>query len=458
MQAGFQQRARRLNPLAIFIFVVISGGLLSCQQPTAPRDKVPWLVAQAAEHQRKTHGPMPSEMDLQTLVLMLADEYMSQTNESNYRVIRPLADTTQKRFLAQAWLANSTASVMSIAVSPDPSLALLDLLVFVRLQRITFESHWMPNVWDGKGQAMLKILRRLENETWEQSATFLDPQMRQTLNQLIDQWIADHPERFSIEYVRFDQFLNEEEATQQQRRQAAGLLAQVQDASVAIDDARLLGERMLWFAGRFPMLASQRAVLSGFRLIDQPEIHQALTGFDQLGQDVTGLQQQIAALSQQIRSERQAALKQADQILTQQRQAILKDLETTGPQLRQTLEAADQTAKTAQTLVIESQKLTASMQALTDSFNRQGIEPGQINLTEVQQTLKDATATLTQLNTALTQAQTLLESPQWQDHHTMLDRFATETADAIFIRGLILVVALIVGLALLRLIPVRRKS
>jgi len=75
---------------------------------------------------------------------------------------------------------------------------------------------------------------------------------------------------FIVALVRFNEFADERKISSLSLRgKARGLLQEVSAAGAAVDDARLLGERLLWFAGRYPFLLGEQTELTAYRLIDQ---------------------------------------------------------------------------------------------------------------------------------------------------------------------------------------------
>jgi len=77
------------------------------------------------------------------------------------------------------------------------------------------------------------------------------------------------------------------------RGKARGLLQEVSEAGAAVDDVRLLGERLLWFAGRYPFLLGEQTELTAYRLIDQPE-------GAQLVEAIKSIQQRSEAFTKRI--------------------------------------------------------------------------------------------------------------------------------------------------------------
>lgn len=480
-------RTGRIQRIVVRIVMIAALSLLlfACQNGQEP-GLLPWLQPMTAVNDKQggeASGQAnfkPTELQLQTLVLTMADDYIGTTIESTYRNLRPLAKDADQRFIVQTWIASTTGAVITIAAGPDPSISLLDLLVMVRLQRLTFEQRWMPELWGEDGQPMLDDMIHLEREMWLMTDGYLSDAMRQRLKALIDQWLKENPDRYTVSLVRFDQFLDSETASRSQRERAQGLLREVEQATVAIDDARLFGERLLWFAGRMPIYLSQQAALSAFRLMKQPEIQDTFKALANLQQVVLDLQKQIDQVPDMLATERIAALNQINELITQQRQAIrgdvtdvlnqqrtalVKDFNGLTEQARQTFATAETTAKTTrllvedtQQLVIETQKLTASLQTLTTSLglgesSPHAAEGEPVTLNDVRSTIREATEAIAQLNSAVSEARQLVDSPNLQKNYKLIDRLGDEVINEAFWRLLILIGVFFAGLIALRYLP-----
>jgi hypothetical protein len=152
------------------------------------------------------------------------------------------------------------SSSLSIALGPVPESNLLDMVVFVVLCRETFEDYWIPNVYGQKGLPILGALRGKQAEIEHVASLVLTPDQVQLLEGLIERWRQAHPGQFAVEGVRLTEIAEETGAQKSSTRaQAGGLLAAVERATIATDEAVLLGERSLYYAQRLPALIRMQA-------------------------------------------------------------------------------------------------------------------------------------------------------------------------------------------------------
>lgn len=77
--------------------------------------------------------------------------------------------------------------------------------------------------------------------------------------------------------MRFNDFVDERRISSAALRgKAQGLMEEVSEASATVEDVRTLGERPLWYAGRYPYLLGEQTELTAYRIFDQPEILQLI--------------------------------------------------------------------------------------------------------------------------------------------------------------------------------------
>ncbi len=283
-------------------------------------------------------GPGINPLELQALVMGMADDYSSDMAEIVYLMLKPSARTPEERVLAQSYIRNSFGASTDIAAGQNPEVGFLDLLVLISLQRASFERHWMPEVWgEARGRPALERLKKLEADMWHRSAFLLNEQQRGMLRHLIDEWLANNPDRFVVELVRFDQFDDARYIINPEKRAAArGLLKEVGEAVNAIDDAMLLAERALWYSGRLSFILGQQAELTTYRILSDPQIEETLTAisgyyevFDrgvkavELFPELWRVQQ--LKLEDAVTAEREAAIDHFFQRLHDERKLVIRD-------------------------------------------------------------------------------------------------------------------------------------
>jgi hypothetical protein len=262
-------------------------------------------------------------LELQSLVMGMADDYGSEIAEIVYLLLKPVATSQGELALAQSYVRNSFGAAAEIAAGPNPEVALLDLLVLVSLQRATFERYWIPEVWgEERGGPSLARLRKVEARLWGRSDVLLSVEQRATLRNLVEAWLRDNPDRLVVELIRFQDFGDERYISRLNDRAAAsGLLREVGEAVSAIDDVRLYGERALWYSGRLIYILGEQMELTAYRIFANPRIETALADIDAFRESFRRAVDNFEALPELLRTqeaeflmvfgaEREAAIKQ----------------------------------------------------------------------------------------------------------------------------------------------------
>jgi hypothetical protein len=445
----------------------------------------------------------------QSLVMEMADEYVAALGEAVYLDLRgqsplsgtPRRESPQARVLSQSFLRNGVGAAIDIAAGPNPSVAILDLLVLASLQRWAFRAHWMPEGISDAGDAVYDRLGRAEDELWRTASRRLSQDQLATVRRLIGEWIADHPDRTVVSLVRFADFADERMAARTaSRREAGGLLREVSAATGAIDDARLLGERALWFASRYPYVLGEQTELTAYRLAAQPEVQESMrameairgaaesagTRLDALGQELrteldaivariatereTTIRQAQVALAETVEqaldiaaarlaSERETALAEFFRGVAVERDGLLEAIDRRQGDLQGSLADVRTTIAAAGELAEELTRTAASVDRIVARFDPEARPRGQaLQLEELRALAVEAATAADRLSDLLERTDTLLASPDTQDRLAALVAPADGLVDRIFWRALALVGLLLVGLALLRLIPSRRAA
>lgn len=284
------------------------------------------------------------------------------------------------------------------------------------------------------------------------------------------------------------------------RGEAQGLLQEVGEASAAVDDARLLGERLLWFAGRYPYLLGEQTELTAYRLIDQPEgaqLMEAIKSARQLSQAFTerigkiqsDLEAQQAIFFSRVSAERTAAIAQLQAALettvkesldreteilkTQRTEAInqLFDrlakertlfLDDLGSRQNEFLKLMTELSETISVSGALARDLTKTVNAIDKVVSRFDTDPEEerepLRMTDVRDAAIETGRAADRVTILLERAIEMLGSKSWDQKISSLINPADALFNKVLWRGVILICLLIVGLGLLRLVPQRVKD
>lgn len=122
-----------MHPLRnLLLLLTVVAGTPSCATPPDSPPVDPLASAGNAE------APPPgerrlSQLEIQALVMGMADEYGAALGEALYLLVRSDDVTPKGRWLVQSFLRNGMGAAIDIAAGSNPSVALLDLMVLVSL-------------------------------------------------------------------------------------------------------------------------------------------------------------------------------------------------------------------------------------------------------------------------------------------------------------------------------------
>jgi hypothetical protein len=437
-------------------------------------------------------------MKKQALVMSMADDYIASLGEAVYLLIRSGTLDRKGRWLAQSFLRNGVGASLDIAVGPNPPVSLLDLLVLTSLQAWSFEVHWIPAGIGHAGNAALARLKRAEADAWTTAKKVLSEDQLRTLRELIRVWISENADRTVVALIRFNDFADERRISSASLRgEARGLLQEVSEVGAAVEDVRLLGERLLWFAGRYPYLLGEQAELTAYRLIDQPEVSQfteAVTSVQRLSDALSArlgtirddLKEQQTVLFSKLSAERTAAIDQLQSALeataksaldsaaksintqrdeairqlfdriAQERSRFLDDISSRQNELRGFMTDLRQTIAVSRTLANELTGTGNAIDRVLSRFNddpRSGREP--LRMTDIRDAAIETGNAANRVTHLIERAVELIESKSWNQVISAASNPADEIIDRAFWRGVILICLLVAGLGLLRFVPQR---
>ena len=367
---------------------------------------------------------------LQSTVMSMSDDWNIALGESMLALQSAPDIGMQTQFNGLSFLRNGMGASLDIAVGPNPRVAMLDLLVLATLQTWALEHTWaghgIPGQLVGPAKARLVEAR---GEMLSKASRFLTPEQLRELDRLIGAWIEAHPRQVLVSFVRLSDFASDRnELTLEDRKLADGLLKEVDEVTSAIDDARLLGERALWYAARYPYVIGQQAELTSLRVTD--------------------------IVSHEITAQREAFFAQ----LGRERAETIRLVEESRKDLVPVMAEARETIASAKLLSEQVLRIVQAIDGLVARFDHPGDDSGGVTTQDIKDILKETGASADKLAALVKAGDSLVESPTWRDAAAGADRFSTATIDRL-LWGIAGIVALLIGgLALVRLIPQRVRN
>jgi len=305
-----------------------------------------------------------------------------------------------RRAALEVNLTNATAS-LSIASSPNPFVALADMVTLVTLQRMVLETPEAAKLYGPELQSrLLAVYGAEEKRIWRIAERAMTPVQQQELRDLITAWREENPTATYVANVRLEDFGSRRQQGVQVRTQSSASLlslfaldplAGLDPAQREVARSRMLAERMFFFASRSGNLVRWNVELLYQNLLRAPEVTQVLGSAMQasdsavrfsalaegLPQELTQRltlerEQAVAQVFAALTKEREAMVQQVNQAVTQQRQATFDELEHRLDRaqggVRSTLQDFRETAGTASKLTEQMTTLVKTTDVLAARF------------------------------------------------------------------------------------------
>ncbi len=364
---------------------------------------------------------------LQSAVMSMSDDWNSALGAMAYDMQRACGSDMECMWVTQAFLRNGMGASLDVAVGPNPSVAIMDMLVLCSLETWALEHHWAGfGIPLEAGLAGAKQLAKARDSLWEQAADHLKAPELARLRALIDAWIARHPDQGIVSFVRLSDFASDRnQLTLAERAEAGGLLEELTEVSVAVDDARLLGERALWYSSRYPYVLGQQAEMTALRLTQN--------------------------ISNQVAVQREAILGG----VAKEREAIISSLSDQERTLTPVLAEARGTIAEARALSTELQKVIAAIDGLVSRFDNTHSDGKSLSIADLESLVREAGTSAAEARKLIEASSGLVQSDRLPAAAAGVDRVARDLVDRVLWGAAGIVVLLCGGLALVRRVPQR---
>jgi hypothetical protein len=206
------------------------------------------------------------ELELQQEMQRFATQFTERITQATEN-LEESSHRRQVRYEALRKNLRYIAAALEIATGPIAEINLVDMIVFVRLSRAVLERHWMPELYGDEGAELVQIFAKSEQELAAVAETALSSAQRQELATLTDTWLAENPNQFRVEGIRFSDFSAAAGAAGERAMQVKGFLSSVKTATRAANQALLLSERVLFLVNRMPSLWRLQARLGAREML-----------------------------------------------------------------------------------------------------------------------------------------------------------------------------------------------
>ena len=240
----------------------------------APSTAVAQRAQQPAQQQEEEQA-MISQAELHALTNGFADRYMTYIVTAAEQIEKNNPNAQHRRLAHRIKLVQVSA-VYDIVTNPDPFTQLLDLTLVVSLQARKWIDDDMAEKWFGpRGKHLVGAMRQARSDIWKIASRVMRTSQLEQLDTLILQWHRKHPDIEMVSYVRFDDFAaSRGKSIVAEVAEGGGFLAPVGEATKAVDEVRLLGERAFYLGKRMPFLLSWQVREALGEALSSPDLAQ----------------------------------------------------------------------------------------------------------------------------------------------------------------------------------------
>ena len=399
-----------------------------------------------------------SQAELHALTNGFADRYMTYIVSAVEKIEKNNPNDQQRRLAHRIKLVQVSA-IYDIVTNPDPFTQLLDLTLVVSLQARKWIDDNLAENWFGpRGKVLVGALRQSREDIWKIASRVMRSSQLEQLDTLILQWHRKHPDIEMVSYVRFDDFAaSRGKSIVAEVAQGGGFLAPVGDATKAVDEVRLLGERAFYLGKRMPFLLSWQAREAISDALSSPELAKLNAIAPRLTESVDRVTRIADRLPADIRKERESI----DAMVAKHMPLVDKALLTTRSIVQDSTALTGQAislAGSVESLLARLDQTSATLRDTVGVIDSAFMKPGRdkppdpdakpFDIAEYARTAEAVTNSLQRASTLLVEVRTTLESPPLITtlHGTIdasLEQAATHSArlmDAMFWRATALLV------------------
>ncbi len=398
----------RLTVLCAIAAAVAAGGCMS--QPVAPPPEAPRVIVIVADG-----GEPIKAAELDELTRAFADRFVGMIYSACDEVRKDNADPAQRRE-AQVFLADAASNIYDIATNADAFTRLLDLVVVTRLlNQVWVDDGRATEVFGDRAPAFAKALLHANTEIGTLEARVLTTEQVAAVETLLAEWHKEHPEMVRTSFVRFSNFaVGRGKSAASEVLSASGLFSEVGKAGQAVDEARLLGERVFYQFKREPTLLRWQIAAAKDELLTSPELVAALKDVHRLTNEVEKMPAHIAAERAAIVDAVDARLERADATVEKVNK-VVAEARLLAAELGPASQSIDQMIKSADVLFNRY-----------DTWNRWAAakDPRLFQIGEYTELVKEGAITSQRLDELVKSSGGLLGSPDWQARINEVNRSA----------------------------------
>ena len=388
-------------------------------------------------------------------VMNFADRLMSAFSQITINLAKK-AQSSDARLEVATVRVTTIAAAIDIAAQPNAGYALLDMLVFVTLNRIVWEEYRNPRQFNSQADVIVETFKKLERDIWSIAARVLTLEQQREMRELIQEWHEKHPNAYRVNFIRLSSFgpLGRKPALNKETK-AGGLLGSVSQAVDAAEDIRETVERAMFKITRMQLVAGIQVDWAYQELAHKPEIQQALSEATKFNDSIQKLAKLLDSLPAKAEAKIIAATPKLIQQINTELKKILDDLYSKEENLKGLLGDINRILLDGTRLAEQAGQNLESLQVLAQKIDSMPVtrDLKSLDLNALHSLAVNSTVILEKVNSSLLLMNQLLSSSAWEQRLPELVSLVnrTEALGKSFMNHMFLLVAALIVIFFLAL-------
>ena len=298
---------RSIAPAALAAALVLG----ACANEGSTRRSAP----QSETARRMAANQLTAE-SLQELNFAFADRYTTLIAAACDSIIENNPDPAERAAAARVKISYVT-SIYDVVTSNDPISQVVDLTLVITLQSQVFiDDARAEDMFGERAEPLVTAIRRSREDIWALAGRLFSVEEQDLFDRLIWSWRRKNQHIDFVGLVRFDEFATERARNiLNEAKSSGGLFAPVDDARRAVEEARILGERVFFMAKRMPTIIEWQVMAAGDALISHPEINRTIESHLTIAPALNNVAGSIDGLGDELDTQRAALLAGVDERL-----------------------------------------------------------------------------------------------------------------------------------------------
>jgi hypothetical protein len=307
-------------------------------------------------------------------VMRAADNYVARVAQASDELALKVG-TPQARLDAAQWKLGQGTAAFVTAAGEHPALNAVDMVIIASVSRMMVEDYWVAKQFGDAARPLLATHRLLEADSWKLVADVLTPEQIQNLRDRLARRRQRNPDLHNIGVARSSELLDLALAP---TPDATGLnlggllstfgldpLSRLDPALRTFEQTRQLGERVIYYAQRLPVLLRWQTESFLYRMAEEPESRQILSNANGLTQSAQIFARTTETLPKLVNDQREAAINQVFDRLASERTNLLASLASEEGKVRELLAETRATLTAGGTMATSVNTAILSLDAYT---------------------------------------------------------------------------------------------